>query len=320
MSYADKSETKGYNTTQATKTPSLSDDFNDGVIDNSLWDIGGAERGFGWPNAGVYSWSHQEVPATDGYLEMRIRGPATGNTYGAEAWIETKHDFNDGQNHKIGFTWGSRVNASHIDFYAVELTDGEIAQTGNYAWFVNDTTRTKNIFFTSDVGNNAPTQWSISIDAQKKIAELYKNSSWSGTPESSKSLDPNNKWYLRFIHADATSSGYPGTDNSLFLYNFSDNAPIIDNPGNIPGQKIKGYYVLDGYGNIFNVGNLKPIQGPYFGWDIARKLEAFEDAKGNIRGCVLDGFGGIHPIGNVRNFQGPKFGWDIARDIEMIRE
>jgi len=73
-----------------------SDDYDDGVIDTSLWVFGGGKRGWQQrpPGDGNWNYSHEEVvDPTDGYLKARVWGPRSGNTYGAEAWVRTFYNF-----------------------------------------------------------------------------------------------------------------------------------------------------------------------------------------------------------------------------------
>lgn len=111
-----------------------------------------------------------------------------------------------------------------------------------------------------------------------------------------------------------------------------------------PDNKVTGYFILDGFGNMFEVGaaSLQGATPPGFGMDIARDLELlrpgmFPTSPGTpadaIGFYVLDGMGGIHPVGSATTLPGsvnglfdddpavdglgPFFGFDIARDLEL---
>lgn len=73
--------------------------------------------------------------------------------------------------------------------------------------------------------------------------------------------------------------------------------------------------MLDGFGALHPFGGMDaPTGTPYFGFDIARGLQA--EAQGDPRGLILDGFGALHPFGGAPQFDDtPYFGFDIARDL-----
>ena len=211
------------------------DDFEDGVINPSLWTVGGSNQlGFG----GIGSWSHREV---GGYLEARIQGPGTSNTYGQEAWVRTNYDYNDGSNHIIKFRWGADVNASHVDAYNISITNGSDPVTYNSVsapngmWQADNANNTRLYWTISDLGfpppNNQgqldlpPPEWSIRIDSAADTATLYQGPGLTGTQLPTKPLDAGSPWYLRFYQMDMTSGGYPGTDNYLFLYSYFSTVP-----------------------------------------------------------------------------------------------
>jgi hypothetical protein len=78
-----------------------------------------------------------------------------------------------------------------------------------------------------------------------------------------------------------------------------------------------GYYLLDGFGAVHEVGAAKEFVGkPYFGWDIARDFMTYRYEDNEVRGyMMLDGFGGLHPVNVPRAQDAPYFSWDIAREI-----
>jgi hypothetical protein len=132
-----------YDFCSAVISPSVCDDFEDGVVDSSLWVWGGNRSGYGGVGVGIWQWSHTEA---GGSLQLRVWGPASGITYGGEAWVRSKSNFNDGLNHMINFTWGASVNASHVDAYAIEICNAEVdvGLAESSAWFAQDSPGNKN--------------------------------------------------------------------------------------------------------------------------------------------------------------------------------
>ncbi|MCK4625309.1 MAG: hypothetical protein KAV00_08370, partial [Phycisphaerae bacterium] len=208
--------------------PVWADDFEDGVIDSSLWVVGGSKRGGFEPGAGDWQWSHDEIVASDGYLRTRVWGPESGITYGAEGWVRTTYNYNDGSDYIINFRWETDVNAYHVDMYAIQITDGFIPGGTSMFWFGSgsggiDGATWKNLYFQRDQPDMVPTEWSICIDGTNNTATLFEGPDCTGpvSEEGEKTLPSDQPWYLRFIHTDATSSGYPAGDNLLNLYDFS---------------------------------------------------------------------------------------------------
>lgn len=81
---------------------------------------------------------------------MRVEGPTSGNTYGAEAWVRTAYDFNGGQSWTINFTWEADIAiGSHYDYFHVQLTDGYIPESGNVRWNQSEITGTTNLLYGS---------------------------------------------------------------------------------------------------------------------------------------------------------------------------
>ncbi len=246
-----------------------SDDFEDGVIDSSLWEWGGARRGIGGFGAGSWQWSHEEVVATGGYLRIRVWGPTSGNTFGGEAWVRTKYDYNDGTDYLINFTWEAVVSASHIDSYAIQITDGDTAQgSGDLTWWLSESACHKNLYcinkgwvspgspcFGEEPHNIPSTSWSIAINAVDQTATLYLGPDGTGDVHSQKTLDSNCSWHVRFFHMDATSAGFPAGDNLLNLYDFSSGPasqpPMCDADGPYTGecQGDRTAILLDGSGS-----------------------------------------------------------------------
>ena len=216
----------------------FSDDFEDGTINTSLWVTGGYKRG--WRTdipPGVGNWDHRPeeiVDATDGYLSMHVWGPTSGNTYGAEAWVRTKHDFNDGKSYLINFTWEPEFIDWHFNFYHLQITDGYIPVYGNVHWAHQyDYPGTVNLLRQLETGGSLSRGWhyqnsppvgklnySITIE-QAGIVKLYDAPNAGGTLLREEPLDPGSPWYIRFMTIDATSSGFPSGECRLNLYDFS---------------------------------------------------------------------------------------------------
>lgn len=225
---------------QATPTSlagSFSDNFDDGSINAALWAVGGSTQiGFG----GIGSWSVEEVLAPDGHIRARIQGPATANTYGQEAWIRTQYNYNDGASHVINFRWGADVNAYHIDGFQIAITNGSnpIAYNNFYdsngMWQTDNSNNTR-LYAVIGVSPPSgplpgqtdlpPVDWSIRINGAARTATLYQGPNLTGPALPTMPLDPNSPWYVRFYQMDASSAGYPGTDNSLYLYSYSSDVP-----------------------------------------------------------------------------------------------
>lgn len=165
-------------------------------------------------------------------MNLRVYGPQMANTYGAEAWLRTIHDFNDGNDYTINFTWGFDANAYHIDYMAIQITDGSIVQDSNYNWYYSGAPGTTNIYAKFSSGPNPdygmvdtpPQTWSIVLNASSATAYVYDAANGGGMLLSTSSLDTHTPWYLRFITTDATSSGFPEGDDTFSLYDFRAHA------------------------------------------------------------------------------------------------
>lgn len=194
-----------------------SDDFEDGVINPSLWEWGGARHGVGGSG---WDWSHEEIVASDGYLSTRVWGPTSGNSFGGEGWVHTTYDYNDGLDYTINFMWEGDVSAWHVDDYAIHITDGTVGSHMHWLTGVDEAGWTT-LYVESDPGDTGLLSWSICIDGTNNTATLFKGPNLTGETIGPKTLPSDQEWYLRFIHSDATSSGYPAGDNLLNLYDFS---------------------------------------------------------------------------------------------------
>lgn len=207
--------------------PVWADDFEDGVIDPSLWEWGGRQL---WEVPGNdWDFSHQEiVDPTDGYLKIRVWGPTSGTSYGAEAWVRTKYDYNDGSDYVINFRWEADPNdvgsgsPRHTDVYAIQITDGTIGG-GSDHWLDSDGEGWTNLFHVRPLGDDlGPVEWSIYIDGSNDMATLFEgpDNTWPMSDEGEKTLPADQAWYVRFINQDMTSGGFTAGDNLLNLYNF----------------------------------------------------------------------------------------------------
>jgi len=228
------------------------DDFEDGAINYSLWDIVGGARGWRTTDpigAGPWSWSVAEVDTSDGYLSANVYGPATGLTYGAEAWIQTDYNYNDGQIHLIDFTWGATVLDSHHNHYMIQVTDGYIPSQGDLHWVERrpplppiteaDLAGTTDLLLsqypdgTPRVGRFYPSglpksDWSMLIDASAS-ATLYDGPGGTGSILGSGLLDAASPWHVRFMVSDGTSAGFPAGEAQLRLYDFD--SAVVPLPG-----------------------------------------------------------------------------------------
>jgi hypothetical protein len=239
----------------STSMADFSDDFEDGIIDSSLWVVGGGGRGWvqSWPlGTGQWQYSLQEIAASpDSYFQAHVWGPMSPNTYGAEAWIRTLDNFNDGENHVINFTWEPGFLDYHNNGYFIQVTDGYIANPGDYYW-MNDTTDpglagTADLLWTPGTPpsagvyfENRPSigkvSWSLEINSLG-TARLYDSPGASGSILNEAILDPSKPWYIRFMVHDGTSAGFPAGDAWFNLYNFESHAT---SPVPVPGALLLG--------------------------------------------------------------------------------
>jgi hypothetical protein len=210
--------------------PSFCDNFENGVIDSSLWEVGGDRFGYSGYGVGSWQWSQEE---TSGALRVRVWGPEDANAYQGLGWLRTKFNYNNGQSHLINFTWGASVNANHVDAYAIEICNGMTSQGPNSGWFVSDAPTNQNLYvvYSTVAGgpgqtNLPPTSWSIKIDGATQTATLFGGPNLTGLVLGQKTLDTASPWYLRFLQMDGSSQGYPAGDNSLYLYDFCSSAHL----------------------------------------------------------------------------------------------
>jgi hypothetical protein len=208
-----------------------SDDFEDGVIDGSKWIYGGEKRGYDGSPSGSWQWSHQEITdSSDGYLRAHVWGPYTGNTYGAEAWIRTTQNFNDGGNYVINFTWKPDFADTHHNQYRVQITDGYIPAGVPFHWQDDEMVGTTNLLWqqtqTGDWVNNwyyenqtTPGKLKMSLEILPTgIARLYNAPDKDGSLLREESLDLTKDWYFRLMINDGTSAGFGAGDAWFDIY------------------------------------------------------------------------------------------------------
>ncbi len=207
----------------------INDNFEDGIIDTNLWVVGGGQTG-GW------NYNNEEIiDASDGYLNMHVWGPTSGNTFGAEAWMRTTYDFNDGSNYLLNFSWEPAFADPHDNMYFIQVTDGytPTPEEHLFGWARNfDYPGTANLLRQDRWGGNYPgfgyenqpstgvLDWSLFIDSSG-IARLYDGSNATGSLIREENLDSSYSWYVRFMVSDGTSAGFPAGDASMNLYNFT---------------------------------------------------------------------------------------------------
>jgi hypothetical protein len=249
-----------------------SDDFEDGVVNTAFWDADGSEDGhggFGGFSATATStlltsvldlwdaaYSNVEIIASDGYLQARAKTPKSECTEGAQAWIRTKQDFNDGKSHLIDFKWqadvrtacnpgglagligqfsSGSVDTANAELHAIEITDGRTNWPGGlYLWCFpgHQMVGTVQLYQTNGA-NLAAACWSIVIDGQGKTATLYGGPNATGEVRSICDLDPSLHWYVRFITVVGTGPHFSAAkDCSLNLYDFAvdESTPLVGQP------------------------------------------------------------------------------------------
>jgi len=224
-----------------------SDSPHERVLDRGLWVTGGGGRGWR-QNAplgdGNWGYSHDKiVDASKGHLRIRVWGPRSANTYGAEAWVRSVQNFHDGRSHTINFTWEARPAVlGHGDYYFIQVTNGFIPARGDFHWPVRrpplepiraaDLKGTADLLVTQIPGSDSvspgqslptgfgPAAMSIRVEPSG-VARLYDGPDASGTLLHEATLDTESPWYIRFMVSDGTSARFPEGDSSLNLYSFS---------------------------------------------------------------------------------------------------
>jgi len=225
----------------------IQDNFEDGVINTGLWVSAGRHGGVGNVlNIGPWQSSFNEVAATDGYLEARVWGPPTANTYFAVADVRTTHNFNDGNTWVINFRWETTVKyVPHCDVFVIQVTDGNLWPSAIYGPLYDVIPGTQRLWSSSlHLGAadtyyplpHAPfpkTAWSIKIEPTG-LASFYQSPNAMGAPVSQVNLDANYPWYLRFKNVDCSSAGFDAGDNTFRLYDFYAVTTASGAPANQP--------------------------------------------------------------------------------------
>ncbi|MGA2032516.1 MAG: autotransporter-associated beta strand repeat-containing protein [Thermoguttaceae bacterium] len=220
----------------------FSDNFSEGVIDSSLWVTHGYYGGIGGVGAGSWQYSISEgTPGAPlGYLQARVWGPTSGNTFGAEARVRTTYNFNDGSSWLVNFSWATNIVDTHDADFVVGLTDGNDPDDCHFDWLVNDTSHpgTSKLWRNSLNGFAGPTwqpdspsppfstqNWSVVINPAG-TAYLYQSPNAQGAIYRQVALNPSNPWYLGFYVNSATSWGFPAEDDNFRLYGVSATPPL----------------------------------------------------------------------------------------------
>jgi hypothetical protein len=230
------------------------DGFEDGAIDPVLWVHGGAKRGWNGANVGDWTYSHEEVVhPTDGFFRATVEGPTSGLTYGAEAWVRSAHNYNDGVPWMINFTWEGEVLDDHYNHYLVQITDGFVPPDEPFHWWYNDYAGTVDLLWSMQKGNlvrgahlpagMAKTTWSISIEPSG-TARLYDGPNATGSLLREEGLDVAYPWYYRLMVTDGTSAGFPSGEARLNLYDFQ--AQPIPEPASVVSALL-GFSMLGAY-------------------------------------------------------------------------
>jgi len=294
---------------------SFHDDFEDGAIDIDLWVVGGGARGYSADDpigTGDWQYSHEEIsePA-DGYLRARVWGPTSAMTYGAEAWIRTTYDFNDGNDYLLNFTWEPDFGDSHGNLYFLQITDGFVPPVGDLHWPQRyppnppiteaDLAGTTDLLWQSDdvrgwAFENSPSpgklSQSIAIDSSGTVS-LYSAPDAGGSLVYESTLSTAHPWYVRFMVSDGTSGGFPAGDAQLNLYSL--NATVEGTvPPHIPCD-------MNWDGIVSIVGDVPPfVQVVYFG-DFAGYEQQYPGKDPVVVGdCNGDGILSI--VGDVPGF------------------
>jgi hypothetical protein len=221
------------------------------VSDN--WTFGGQK--ISWSPNELGSWTYSQNPILNNGevegLELRVTGPESGNSHGAQSWVISQKDFNDGNDWQINFSWQAERRDRIHNRYQIQITDGFIEPNGLY-WTSKDIPGTNN-FISDDIFGkminhskwelyfheqyytdlntwpNPIANWSFDIN-KEGLAKLYDQPNSSGNVISQNQLDKNYPWHFRFMVTDATSSGFPAGDISMNLYSFDATASPVPEP------------------------------------------------------------------------------------------
>ena len=225
----------GSNNVEAT---TFSEEFENGTIDQSLWDTGGRKVSWTPADQGSWSWSHEELTdPQDGYLQAKVWGPASANSYGAWAWIQTTSNFNDGKRNVIDFTWQPEVPSDN-GVYFIQIANGanggDIPSFGEQHWDAplygdgwsgsvdllrhtwSNNLQHAGMYFPGEDKKD----WSIVIEPTG-TATLYDGPGATGSMLRQEVLNPADDWYVRWIVREATSAGFGAGEARLNLYSVS---------------------------------------------------------------------------------------------------
>ncbi len=210
----------------------FSDNFTDGKIDPKLWAFGGRNCSWTAESRGKWESSVEEKAAPDGYLELRVHGPPSPNTFGAAAWARTKYDFNDGHAYLINFTWSAELVDTHVNQFFVQMTDGRMPtfeQEHKFgSWVYKPPDDTSNMLWHKDTNGqlnpwrvlaeeDPPETWSVTIDPAGRAC-LYDHPNAGGQVQHKTQLQDDSPWHLQWIIYDATSLGCPAGTCQLRIH------------------------------------------------------------------------------------------------------
>lgn len=221
----------------------FSDNFSDGNLNNNLWVFGGTKRGWDINNPlDKGNWEYSQTESD--HLQLKVNGPSSNYTYGADVWVRTKYNYNDGEAHIINFIWQPEITEHHYNSYYIQITDGYINPTNNLHWIQSPNyLGTVNILWGRDKDNyikkgwfldessieplcpvNLPglekLSWSIKIQPSG-IVSLYDETNASGNLRRYNSLDTTSPWFVRFILCDGNSGGFSNGNAKLNLFYYS---------------------------------------------------------------------------------------------------
>ncbi|MEE8452919.1 MAG: Ig-like domain-containing protein, partial [Thermoguttaceae bacterium] len=239
----------------------FADQFEDNAIDPTLWTIGGSRRAatVDDPAEGQWSLAHYETildeGSEDGYLQMRVDGPESATTFGAEAWIRTTYDYNDGDAHTINFTWATDVLESHYNHYQIQITDGYVptaAENNDLNWAASGVEGTTDLLWGVDGGESVPylygdssdpiSTWSILIDPTG-TAKLYSGADGTGDLLHEGDLADEGPWHVRLMVTDGTGAGFSAGDARLNLYAYDSSSHAVNHA---PESAADSYEMYEG--------------------------------------------------------------------------
>lgn len=228
----------------------FADDFSDGSVNPTYW-----VTGTGW--RGEYdAWSHA-VTEGGNSMQLKVAGPATGNSCAGEAWVRTTFNYNDGKAHTIDFTWEPKISDNHVNMFQISVTDGYItprvggASNENFYWLLYPRAGTTDLLWggmpqgqpempvwwlateeTPAAVNPGMLNWSVTIDPSG-VARLYDAPGATGNMRREGQLDASDAWYLRFLVEDGSSSGFGPGASELNLYSIHSESETVPEPSSI---------------------------------------------------------------------------------------